>query len=260
MTSNPSPTSLPYWLNRRTIRRYSDRPVPPELLDDLLLKASHAPTTGNMQLYSVVVSLDEEARALLAPAHFNQPQVMSAPVVLTFCADFNRFTQWCRLRQADPAYDNYQSFTAAAIDTIAFAQQFNTLAELAGLGVCWLGTTTYNPDQIAATLHLPELVVPIITLTVGYPAEEGTEVGRLPLEAIVHHGTYTPYTPESLASLHAEKEGRADSARFVAENGKQTLAQVFTDIRYPRANNLHFSATLLSHLLRTGFLPEESQS
>lgn len=252
-----SPTDLPYWLNRRTIRRYSSQPVSSELLNHLLLKASHAPTTGNMQLYSVVVSRDEEARALLAPTHFNQPQVMSAPVVLTFCADFNRFTQWCLERKADPAYDNYQSFTAAAIDTIAFAQQFNTLAELAGLGVCWLGTTTYNPDKIADILHLPTLVVPIITLTVGYPAEEGTEVGRLPLEAIVHHGTYTPYTPERIDLLHAEKESRDDSRRFVAENNKETLAQVFTDIRYPRANNVHFSSTLLAYLRRAGFLPEE---
>ena len=64
-----------YWMNRRTIRRYTSRTIPTELLNELLLKASHAPTTGNMQLYSVVISTSEEDKAALAPAHFNQPQV-----------------------------------------------------------------------------------------------------------------------------------------------------------------------------------------
>lgn len=118
-----------YWENRRTIRRYADRDVPSELLDGLLLKASHAPTTGNMQLYSVIVTRDEDARQKLAPLHFNQPQVVSAPVVLTFCADFHRMSRWCEERAAEPCYDNLQSFVAAFIDTVAFAQQFNTLAD-----------------------------------------------------------------------------------------------------------------------------------
>ena len=185
-----------YWENRRTIRRYADRDVPSELLDGLLLKASHAPTTGNMQLYSVIVTRDEDARQKLAPLHFNQPQVVSAPVVLTFCADFHRMSRWCEERAAEPCYDNLQSFVAAFIDTVAFAQQFNTLAELSGLGCCWLGTTTYNARQIAEVLELPELVVPVITLTVGYPAEDGVDVGRLPLEAVVHNGKYSDYTCE----------------------------------------------------------------
>ncbi len=154
-----------YWLSRRTIRRYADRSVDAALLDDLLLKASHAPTTGNMQLYSVVITTAPDQRRLLAPCHFNQPQVESAPVVLTFCADFNRFSRWCENRDAQPCYDNFQSFIAAAIDAIAFAQQFNTLAEMEGLGCCWLGTTTYNAPQIAEILNLPRLVVPVITPT-----------------------------------------------------------------------------------------------
>jgi len=243
-----------YWMNRRTIRRYDTRDVPPELIDDLLLKASHAPTTGNMQLYSVIVTRDSDAKARLAPMHFNQPQVTGAPVVLTFCTDFNRFSRWCEARDAEPCYDNLQSLVAAMIDTIAFAQQFNTVAELEGLGCCWLGTTAYNAPQIAEALGLPELVVPVITLTVGYPAEEGCDVGRLPLEAIVHREKYADYDRKSIDILYAGKEAREDSARFVAENGKRTLAQVFTDVRYPRAANEHFSEVLAGFLKSSGFV------
>lgn len=247
-------TSDNYWLNRHTIRKYSSEEVSAELIDKLLLQASHAPTTGNMQLYSVIISRSAEEKRRLAPFHFNQPQVESASVVLTFCADFNRFSRWCEERKAEPCYDNLQSFMAAAIDTIAFAQQFNTLAELNGLGVCWLGTTTYNAAEIARELALPPLTVPMITLTVGYPAEEGTDVGRLPLEAIVHHGTYRDNTPEAIDCYYSEKEARPDSQRFVAENSKETLAQVFTDIRYPRANNETFSEKFLRFLDDSQFL------
>lgn len=243
-----------YFPNRRTIRRYSDREVPAELIDRLLIEASHAPTTGNMQLYSVIETRDKEGLRRLAPAHFNQPQVEGCRVALTFCADFNRFSRWCEERRAEPCYDNLQSLTAAIIDTVAFAQQFNTLAELNGLGVCWLGTTTYNAREIADALSLPKLVVPIITLTVGYPADNGEDVGRLPLEAIIHRERYTPYTADRINELYAEKEGREDSKFYVKENSKETLAQVFTDIRYPRVNNEVFSEKFLSFLQESGFL------
>lgn len=249
-----------YWVNRRTIRRYADRQVDRALLERLLLKASHAPTTGNMQLYSVVVTCDERGKRALSPLHFNQPQVMSAPVVLTFCADFNRMSKWCVFRRAEPYYGNLQSFVASMIDAIAFAQQFNTLAELEGLGCCWLGTTTYNAPQIAEVLGLPGLVVPVITLTVGYPAENGVEVGRLPLEAILHEERYADYDSVAIDRLYAEKEAREDSRRFVEENGKQTLAQVFTDIRYPRGNNEHFSEVFAGLLRDAGFWNEPRES
>lgn len=243
-----------FFLNRRTIRRYRPEPLAPGLLETLLEAAAHAPTTGNMQLYSVVVTTDAGEKKALAPFHFGQPQVESAAAVLTFCADFNRFSRWCLARNAEPCYDNLQSFMAATLDTIAFAQQFNTLAEAAGLGVCWLGTTTYNAPEIAEALNLPELVVPLITLTVGYPADSGEEVGRLPLEAIMHGGTYRDYSTDDIDRLYSEKESREDSRRFVAENNKETLAQVFTDIRYPRANNELFSVKFLGFLKKSGFL------
>lgn len=251
-----NPATNEYFSKRRTIRRYSDREVPAELIDRLLDEAAHAPTTGNMQLYSVVETHDPEGLKRLAPAHFNQPQVEGCRVALTFCADLHRFSRWCEERDADHCYDNVQSLVAATIDTIAFAQQFNTLAELNGLGVCWLGTTTYNAPEIAEILKLPELVVPIITLTVGYPADEGTDVGRLPIEAVIHRETYEPYTRERIDALYAEKEAREDSKQFVAENAKETLAQVFTDVRYPRANNEAFSAKFLDYLDRSGFAPK----
>ncbi len=242
---------------RRTIRQYLDKDIDDTLLNELLATAFRAPTTGNMQVYSVVVTRDPEKRAELAPAHFNQPTVTGAPVVLTFCADFNRFIKWCEQNNAQPGYDNFQSFVTAAIDALLVAQQFCTAAEVSGLGCCYLGTTTYNAPQIAQALNLPRFVIPITTLTVGYPAHQPTLVERLPLEAIVHREVYHDYTPDDIRNLYAEKENLPENRKFIEENNKESLAQVFTDVRYPRKNNEWFSKVFLDFIVEQGFkLPE----
>ena len=239
--------------SRRTIRKYSTREVSDELLNQLLEASFRAPTTGGMQLYSVVVTRDEAMKQRLAPTHFNQPTVTSAPVVLTFCADYNRFVKWCEASQANPGYDNFASFTTAMIDTLLVAQQFNTAAEANGLGCCYLGTTTYNAPQIAEILQLPRLVVPVTTLTLGYPESMPEQVERLPLEAIVHRETYEDYSLDRVRSLYAEKESLPVNRRFVEENGKETLAQVFTDVRYTRRDNEHFSRIWADFIASQGF-------
>ena len=150
---------------RRTIRKYSSQPISAEVMNRLLQTAAQASNTGNMQAYSVVVTTDNEIKQQLSPAHFNQPMITQAPAVLTFCADFNRFSQWCKQRNADPGYDNLQSFMATAIDAMIFAQTFAVAAEREGLGICYLGTTTYNAAEIIDVLGLPSLVVPVTTIT-----------------------------------------------------------------------------------------------
>ena len=79
---------------RRSVRKYSDREVSDDQLRSLLQRAEQTQTMGNLQLYSVVINRSPEMKAKLAPAHFNQPMVEQAPVVLTFCADNNRCTKW----------------------------------------------------------------------------------------------------------------------------------------------------------------------
>ena len=239
--------------NRRTIRKYKTDDVPAELLNQLLEESFRASTMGNMQLYSVVVTRDKEMKEKLAPAHFNQPMVTKAPVVLTFCADFNRFSKWCRCRQAEPGYDNRISFLNAASDALLVTQNFCTLAEAHGLGICYLGTTIYNPDKIIDTFQLPELVMPVATITVGYPDECPSQPDRLPLAGIIHEETYKDYTPESIDEIYAYKESLEENHRFIEENGKETLAQVFTDVRYKKADNEYMSEVLERTLKKQGF-------
>lgn len=239
---------------RRTIRKYANKDISENLLIDLLNTACRVSTTGNMQLYSIIITRQQEMKQKLAPAHFNQATVTSAPVVLTFCADFNRFTKWCIERNAKPGYDNFQSFLTASIDTILVAQQFCTAAESIGLGICYLGTTTYNAPQIIETLQLPTFVIPIVTITVGYPQEIPEQVERLPLEAVIHNEQYIDYNSDDINRLYAKKEALDINKKYITENNKETLAQVFTDIRYTKKNNEHFSEVFLDVLKKQGFI------
>ena len=241
--------------NRRTIRKYTEQDIPEELLNELLEVAVRASNTGNMQLYSVVVTRDQSNKEKLALAHFNQPMITTAPVVLTFCADANRFVKWAEQRKAEAGFDNLQTFIASTIDAMLFAQAFCDAAEEKGLGICYLGTTAYNADKIIEVLSLPRLVVPIVTVTVGYPAMPLPEqVERLPLAAAVHQETYVDYTPDMIDELYGEKEALEVNKQFVKENNKETLAQVFTDVRYTKKNNEYFSEVLLKVLKEQGFM------
>jgi len=241
-------------LNRRTIRKYSEKPVDDMLLNALLLKGCRASTTGNMQVYSIIITRDSEKKKELAPFHFNQSMVTEAPVLLTFCADFNRFNYWCRESKADPGYDNFLSFVTAAIDALIVAQTVCIAAESEGLGICYLGTTTYMAHKIIEALKLPKGVVPVTTVTLGWPGETPEQPDRLPLEAVIHHEVYTDYTKGDIKKYYMPKEKRKDSLKFVEENNKETLAQVFTDVRYKRADNVHFSKILLQVLHDQGFM------
>ncbi|MCU0378165.1 MAG: nitroreductase family protein [Bacteroidales bacterium] len=243
------------YFTRRTIRKYENREIDASLLEKILLAGTRTSTTGNMQVYSIIVTSDEGLKRQLAPVHFNQPMVTEAPVVLTFCADFNRFNKWCRQRDAEPGYDNFLSFMTAAIDALLVAQTVCNAAEEEGLGICYLGTTTYNADKIIDILDLPHGVVPVTTVTVGWPAEIPEQVDRLPLYAVMHREKYSDYTSEMIDDIYRAKELRQDNLGFIAENSKNTLAQVFTDVRYKKADNEFFSGKLLEVLKRQGFMP-----
>lgn len=239
---------------RRSIRRYQDKDVDNTLLTRLIKEAERTQTMGNLQLYSVVVTRSKELKTKLAPAHFNQPMVTGAPVVLTFCADYRRTTLWAEQRQATPGYDNPLSFVNAMTDALLFCQTFCNLAEEEGLGCCFLGTTVYRPQSIIDTLQLPELVFPVATITLGWPDENPPLSDRLPVSTFIHEETFHDYSAADIDKAYAYKEQLDENKEFVKINNKQTLAQVFTDCRYTKADCEAMSETLLEALRKQKFL------
>jgi nitroreductase len=241
-------------LNHRSIRKFRDEPVEQQILDKILLAGTRASTTGNMQVYSIIVSKEAGMKEKLWEIHFKQNMVKQAPLVLTFCADFNRFNIWCRSRNADPGYDNFLSFFTAAIDALLVSQNCALAAESLGLGICYLGTTTYNADKIIELLELPNGVVPVTTIVAGYPAEIPELTDRLPVEAVVHYEKYKDYGTKDINKFYTEKENLPLTARLLVENNLETLAQIFTQRRYTKGDNIAFSKKYMDVITRQGFM------
>jgi len=240
-------------LNHKSIRKYKSDKISDNILNEILVSASKASTTGNMQVYSIVVTKDDEIKEQLLGAHFNQAMVKQAPVVLTFCADFNRFNKWCEINDAKPGYDNFLSFYTASIDALLASQNAVLAAEAHNLGICYLGTTTYMAKKIIDILKLPKGVVPVTTVVVGYPDETPELTPRLPLDAIVHYETYKEFDENKINEIYKERDNSKETQDLLKENDKKTLAQIFTDNRYKKEDNIFFSNEFLKVIEEQGF-------
>lgn len=241
-------------LNHRSIRKYKSTQINDVTLNQILHAGSRASTTGNMQVYSMVVTRDEKIREQLWEAHFKQDMVKQAPVVVTFCADINRFNKWCEARNTEPAYDNFLWYINAAIDALLAAQNVSIAAEEKGLGICYLGTTTYMARKIIDILNLPKGVVPVTTVVIGYSDEKPELTDRLPLSGVVHYEKYNDFTRETINEIYAEKESLESTLKLVQENETDNLAQIFTQKRYKKDDNLFFSKEYLKVIEEQGFM------
>jgi len=241
----------------RSIRKFKNKEIDEPILNNILNAGCRASTTGNMQVYSIIVTKDEKKKEELCKFHFGQKMLMQAPVVLTFCTDFNRFNKWCLQRKAEPGYDNFLSFMTATIDALLVAQNVVIAAESYGLGICYLGTTIYMADKIIEFLNCPKGVVPITTVVLGYPDENPDLTDRLPLSGIVHYESYTDYTEESINEIYREKESLPLSKSLIEENQMENLAQIFALKRYTKKDNVHFSKSFLKVIDNMGFMNNE---
>ncbi|MDR0790515.1 MAG: nitroreductase family protein [Bacteroidales bacterium] len=240
-------------LNRRTIRQYSDKQISDDMLNTIIEAGIRASNCGNMQIYSIIITKDKSRKQELAKFHFNQPMVEQASVVLTVCADVNRFEKWCLNRNAEPCYSNFLWLNVGTVDATVASQAMCVAAEAMGLGICYLGTVTYMAKQIADFLNLPKGVVPVTTITIGYPSENPPLTERLPMKAVVHNETYKDYSQADIEDIYGEFEQLETSKQYVKENDQENLAQVFTNCRYKKEDNLAFGQSYLEFIKEQGF-------
>ncbi len=238
----------------RSIRKFKSEKIAPEVMTKILEAAIRASTCGNMQCYSLIVSQSEDVLTRLSPLHFGQVERMNGQCVVTVCADVARFSQWCELRDAEPEYDNLMWFLNGSIDALLSAQNLILEAEANGVGVCILGTTLYTAEAMCDVLDIPQGVIPITAIVMGYPDESPALTDRLPLEAVVHHERYTPYTADKIEELWAQRESSEETLSLLKENSLPNLAQIFTKNRYKGSDNVTFSHKYMELLKRQGFI------
>lgn len=241
-------------LSHKSIRRFKDTPVPTDVLEKMLTAATRASTTGNMQVYSIIVTTNKVLLQQLASCHFNQPASTTAPMHITFCVDVNRFSKWCELRGGERSYDNFLWFINGSIDALLASQNLALTAEAQGLGICYLGTAAYSARRISEILEIPKGVIPIAVVVAGYPDEKPPLTDRLPLEAVVHYDKYHQYTTEDIENIWRERESSDETVNLLKINELPNLARIFTEKRYPKKDNEDVSARYIEFLKEQGFL------
>lgn len=177
-------------LRRRSLRQYTDEPVPDDLLRGLLACAQSAPTKSNLQQYSIVVVKDPAQRARLAPLCKRTAQIESAPLLLVFCADARRGGRICEMRGHPHANDNMDTLLNSSVDAALALGFFTVAAEAAGLGCAPLSSLRDEIAGVARVLDLPDGVFPVAGLMAGWPAAEGYVNQRLPQSVVVHTDRY----------------------------------------------------------------------
>lgn len=239
-------------LRHRSIRKFTAEKVDKSLLKEVVECGLRASNTGNMQLYSVIATEEEPLRTELCQLHYGQ--CASAPLFLTVCVDVNRYHRYCRVNGCDEPYGNLLWLLSATVDASLFAQNLCIAAEARGLGFCHLGTVMYNTEKIATLLQCPAGVVPVITLAMGHPAEEGRMSERLGTDAVLHSEVYHDPTDDDIVRTHAVRDNDPFNQQMVRENGTRNYCEIFTTKRYPREMNEAVSADLLAFLRKSGMM------
>jgi hypothetical protein len=170
--------------------------------------------------------------------------------------------QWLRNSNAPDNFDNFMSFMIAAIDAILVSQNVALAAESKGLGICYLGSTFSNCDQVGSILRLPDNVVPVVGFSLGYPDEDPALRDRLPLDGLVHYETYQDYNDERIAEIYREREVKGWERymsyprlrKLIIDSGVENLAQVYTEVKYSRQSHQEFSRKVLNYLKAQNFI------
>ncbi len=246
-TDTPAEGTVAQILNRRSHRRYTDRPVDPDLLETLLACAQSAPAKSDLQQYSIIVVDDRDLHARITSLSRNLDFVAKAPLLLLFCADLRRMRRIAVMRGHSYANDNLDTFMNGAVDAALAMQSFIIAAESVGLGCCPLSVVRNHIEAITEMLGLPEAVYPISGLSVGWPSTPGFLSQRLPPAAVVHRNRYDDSDLEALV----EGYDRRRHAIFPVPPEKQTHADKYGALDYcPWSEN---KARQLSLPERAGF-------
>jgi nitroreductase len=176
--------------SHRSIRRYTEELISDEILQQILNSAQSAPSSHNVQAYSVIVVKSKETKRKLSEYCGSQKYVEICPVFLVMCADFYRLKLTCDMHGTDFEIHEVENLIVGAVDTALAAENVLLSARSYGLGGVMIGGIRNNPQGVAELLKLPPLTIPIMGLCLGYPADVPWQKPRLPQEVVVHKEVY----------------------------------------------------------------------
>ena len=195
--------------NHVTVRFFTGEPIPEEMLDAILDAARRAPTSSNMQTYSIVVVRDQETKKALAPITNNQKHMITSDVFLAFCADTRRLETAVANRGVKMA-KSLELTMIATIDAALVGMSAQTAAESFGLGGVMIGAIRNDPKKAAELLGLPDGVFVAFGMCLGWPDPERVppQKPRLPSDVTVHYEQYD--TTDLKAAIDAYDDALAE--------------------------------------------------
>jgi nitroreductase len=174
---------------RRVQRRTTERAVDAELLRLLCACALSAPSKSDLQQADIVI-VNKADQAVIADLIPDQPFIRTAPTFLVFLANGRRLPEISRMRGKPFPNDHLDQFFNAAVDAGIVLATFLRAADAVGLGACPISVIRDHSAKVSEMLRLPQRVIPVAGLTVGWPEDAGHISPRLSLASTVHEGQY----------------------------------------------------------------------
>lgn len=198
---------------RKSVRKYSDKPIDEQSREAIIKAALQAPSAGAMMLYSIIEIDDPETKKILAERCDHQPFIAEAPFVLLFVADYQRWMDYynyaeastkCAEFERQPRTPEEGDFLLACLDTMAAAQNAVIAAESLGIGSCYIGDILEHYEENVQTFDLPRYTAPLALICFGYPERSQIDrpfTPRFDSEYIVHKEKYRRFSPDELAQM-----------------------------------------------------------
>jgi nitroreductase len=224
--------------NHRSIRKYTDKPIGDDILKTIVTSAQWAPSSHNVQAYSIITVKNQETKQKLSELCGSQKYVETCPVFFVFCADFYRLKLTSDMHSTNFEIDEIENLVVGSVDTALAAQNVFISAKSFGLGGVMIGGIRNHPEEVSELLKLPPFTIPIMGMCLGYPAQEPWQKPRLPQDIVVHEETYK--TEHMIDGLMKYEEISADYYTR-RTNGKRTrgwTGQMSEYLSKPRRPNL----------------------
>ncbi len=218
-------------LERKSVRSFTDEKVPDSLKEIIIKCATEAPTAGNQQLYTILDITDDDIKEMLALSCDNQPFIGKASVVLIFCADCKKWYDAYLSIGLDARKPSPGDMLLAVEDAMISAQNAVVAAQSLGLGSCYIGDILEHRDYHKKLLSLPDYVMPIGMLVIGYPSESAKnreKPQRADIRHLVHENAYRTLSGDELKEMLGYKKGAATYEEWLTAFCKRKYESEFS--------------------------------
>ncbi len=234
-------------VDRASCRSFDQRPVEPEILQQVLEAGIHAPNGGNLQPYSVIKIENADTKSRLVDLCGGQKFIAGAPVALIFCIDWHRIARWADLQTAPfAATASFRNFWISLQDTVICAQNMVTAADSLGLGSVYIGSVLESLSELRQMLELPDKVLPVVMLLLGHPRGKPPRQEKLDSRLVVHEEKYREPSDDELLDALAKKY---PWRREATDEALEKLAAVCRTVHGPQ-----FADECLQRIRKDGFI------